>query len=170
MIAALLAALSAFASQAPPQIVINPPYVTTPAPVVEAMVRLAGVRPDDVVYDLGCGDGRLVISAVRHGAKRGVGIDLFPEHLREARERAVEAGVADRIEFRRADLFESSFREATVVLMYLMPEINLRLRDGLRRDLRPGSRIVSHAFDMGDWKPDRIVESHGAKLFLWTIR
>jgi ribosomal protein L11 methylase PrmA len=146
----LLAALALFAADKPPQVVINPPYVTTPTPVVEAMVRLAEVKRDDIVYDLGCGDGRLVIAALRHGASRGVGIDLFPAHMATAKQHAVRAGVADRVEFRQADLFDSTFREATVVLMYLMPEINLKLRDRLRRDLRPGARIVSHAFDMGD--------------------
>jgi SAM-dependent methyltransferase len=170
MIPLLLGALALFAADRPPQLVVNPPYVTTPARVVEAMVSLAEIRRDDVVYDLGCGDGRLVIAALRHGAARGVGIDLFPEHIAEARARATEAGVATRVEFRQADLFDSNFREATVLLMYLMPEINLKLRDRLRRDLRPGARIVSHAFDMGDWKPDRVVEAYGAKLYLWRVR
>jgi len=173
-IAALVVALyplaALFAADPPPQIVINAPYVTTPPHVVDRMVKLAGITRNDVVYDLGCGDGRLVIAAARIGAARGVGIDLSSDRIREARALAAAGGVADRIEFRRADVFDTDFQEATVVMMYLMPELNRNLREKLRHQLRPGSRIVSHAFDMGDWKADEVVEISGAKLYLWRIR
>ena len=169
-LAALIALAARFAADTPPQIVINAPYVTTPPHVVDRMVKLAGITRDDVVYDLGCGDGRIVIAAARMGAARGVGIDLSQDRIREARALAAAAGVAGRIEFRRADVFDTDFREATVVMMYLMPELNLNLREKLRRQLRPGARIVSHAFDMGAWKADEVVEISGARLYLWRIR
>jgi len=169
-LAALIALAARFAADTPPQIVINAPYVTTPPHVVDRMVKLAGITRDDVVYDLGCGDGRIVIAAARMGAARGVGIDLSQDCIREARALAAAAGVAGRIEFRRADVFDTDFREATVVMMYLMPELNLNLREKLRRQLRPGARIVSHAFDMGAWKADEVVEISGARLYLWRIR
>jgi SAM-dependent methyltransferase len=168
-VATLLLSAGLFAADTPQQIIINAPYVTTPPHVVEAMIELAGLTRRDVVYDLGCGDGRIVIAAMRQGAARGVGIDLSADRVREARARAARAGVAGRIEFRRADVFNTDFHEATVVMMYLMPELNLKLRDRLRRELQPGARIVSHAFDMGDWKADRVVVKGDAKLYLWRI-
>ena len=168
-VAALHAFAALHAADAPPQIVINAPYVTTPPHVVDRMVALAGVTRGDVVYDLGCGDGRIVIAAARLGAARGVGIDLSGDRILEARAQAARAGVAGLIEFRQADVFDTDFREATVVMMYLMPELNLKLREKLRSQLRPGARIVSHAFHMGDWKADQIVEVSGTKLYLWRI-
>ena len=148
------------------------PYVPTPQNVVDEMLTLANVTKDDVVYDLGSGDGRLVITAVKKfGAKRGFGVDIDPERITESNANAKAAGVTDRVTFAIQDLFQTDFKEATVVTLYLLPEVNLRLRPKLMSDLRPGTRVVSHSFDMGDWKPDKTVtvQPGGQKLFLWTI-
>ena len=148
------------------------PYVPTPQNVVEEMLKLANVTKDDVVYDLGCGDGRLVITAVKkYGARRGFGVDIDPERIAESNANAKTAGVTDRVTFAIQDLFQTDFKEATVVTLYLLPEVNLRLRPKLMSDLRPGTRVVSHSFDMGDWKPDKTVtvQPGGQRLFLWTI-
>jgi ribosomal protein L11 methylase PrmA len=132
------------------------------------MLRLAGVGPGDVVYDLGCGDGRVVVEAARLGAL-AVGVDLDPRRVAEARENARRAGVEDRVELREADLFATDVSGATVVTLYLWPEVNLRLRPKLLRELRPGARIVSHDHDMGDWKPQAEAEVRGAKLYRWVV-
>jgi SAM-dependent methyltransferase len=145
------------------------PYVPTPEAVVQEMLRLAGVTKNDVVYDLGSGDGRIVIAAAQRFGARGVGIDIDPDRVAEATANARQAGVADRVTFRQQDLFEADIREATVVTMYLLPGVNERLRPKLLRDLRPGTRLVSHAFDMGDWKPERVVEAHGSTLYYWVV-
>lgn len=147
------------------------PYVPTPQDVVEEMLKLANVTKNDVVYDLGCGDGRLVITAVqKFGAKRGVGVDIDPERIKESNENAKAAKVTDRTTFIVQDLFQTDFKEATVVTLYLLPEINMKLRPKLMSDLKPGTRIVSHAFDMGDWKPEKTVTStSGRQMFLWRI-
>lgn len=157
------AARDAAASRTP-----DVPYEPTPAPVVEAMLQLAGVGPGDVVYDLGCGDGRIVVAAARRGA-RAVGVDIDPQRIREARANVRAAGVEDRVELRVEDLFETDVREATVVTLFLWPEVNLRLRPTLLAQLRPGSRVVSHWHDMDDWTPDRTVRAAGRTLYLWTI-
>ncbi len=148
---------------------INAPYVPTLPEVVTAMLKAAEVKPGDLVYDLGCGDGRIVIAAAREFGARGVGVDLYREHIAEAQRKAREAGVAERVEFRQQDLFDADFRPATVVTLYLLPEVNLELRPKLLRELQPGARVVSHAFDFGDWKPDRQFEVNGEKVFLWVI-
>jgi SAM-dependent methyltransferase len=148
------------------------PYVPTPQEVVDEMLTLANVTKDDVVYDLGCGDGRLVITAVKKfGAKRGVGVDIDPERIRESNENAKVAGVTDRVEFRVQNLFETDFKEATVVTLYLLPDVNLKLRPKLLAELKPGTRIVSHAFDMGDWKPEKTVtvEPGKQRVYFWTV-
>ncbi|HEU4509025.1 MAG TPA: class I SAM-dependent methyltransferase [Pyrinomonadaceae bacterium] len=148
------------------------PYVPTPQNVVDAMLTLANVGKDDVVYDLGCGDGRLVITAVKKfGASRGFGVDIDPQRIAESNENAKAAGVTDRVTFAVQDLFQTDFKDATVVTLYLLPEVNLRLRPKLLSDLRPGTRVVSHSFDMGDWKPDKTitVQGGGQRLYLWTI-
>jgi ribosomal protein L11 methylase PrmA len=166
--AALLAA-GVFAQQPAPQ--KDVPYVPTPQEVVDEMLKLADVTKDDVVYDLGCGDGRLVITAVKKfGARRGVGVDIDPERIRESNENAKAAGVADRVEFRVQNLFETDFKEATVVTLYLLPDVNLKLRPKLL-ELKPGTRIVSHAFDMGDWKPEKTVTVEPGKrtVYFWTV-
>ena len=144
------------------------PFATTPPEVVEAMVALAGVGPGDRVYDLGCGDGRIVVAAAWAGAQ-AVGIDIDPALIAEARARARREGVADRATFRVGDLFEADFSDATVVMLYLQPEPNLRLRPRLLADLRPGTRVVSHSYDMGDWAPDTMRRVAGRRIYLWTI-
>ena len=149
------------------------PWVPTRPEVVTAMVELARVRSGDVVYDLGCGDGRIVIAAVKIRGVRGVCVDIDPELIVDSRKAAKAAGVADRIRFVRADLFRVPIREATVVMMYLLPDVNLRLRPRLRRELRPGTRVVSHAFSMGDWKPTRELEvgapPNNTPVYLWVV-
>jgi SAM-dependent methyltransferase len=145
------------------------PYVSTPEPVVEGMLQIAQVGRQDVVYDLGSGDGRIVIAAAaRHGA-RGVGIDFDPARVREAREHARAAGVADRVEFRQADVLAVDIGEATVVTLYLGSDLNMRLRPKLLAELRPGTRIVSHVYDMGDWKPMATSYAGGRRIYYWVV-
>ncbi len=156
----------------PKQVKKDVPYVPTPQAVVDEMLKLARVSKDDVVYDLGCGDGRLVITAVqKFGAKRGVGVDIDPQRINESNENAKAAGVTDRTKFVVQDLFQTDFKEATVVTLYLLPEVNLKLRPKLLAELKPGTRIVSHAFDMGDWKPEKTVTvpGGGQTIYLWTV-
>lgn len=143
-------------------------YVPTPERVVETMMDLAQVGPGDVVYDLGCGDGRLVIAAAKRGAKKAVGVDIDPDRIREARENARSAGVADRVTFVEGDLFELDFSDASVVTLYLLPELNLRLRPKLLA-LPAGTRVVSHAFDMGDWRPEETRRVEGKTVYAWTV-
>jgi SAM-dependent methyltransferase len=149
------------------------PYVQTPHEVVGEMLRLAVVGPRDVVYDLGSGDGRVVIAAARDFGARGVGVEIDPKLVAESVESARRAGVADRVTFRAGDLFQTDLGEATVVTLYLSPELNLRLRPKLLRELRPGARIVSHDFDMGDWTPAQTVRVHfrerDSVLRLWIV-
>lgn len=150
------------------------PYVSTSQRVVNRMLEAANVTSDDVVYDLGSGDGRIPIAAAkRHGA-RGVGIEIDPELIAKARENAEEAGVSDLVEFRQGDLFKADLSDATVVALYLWPEINVKLRPKLLRALDPGDRIVSHDFRMGDWEPDRVIDLGQGKIgqetvYLWTV-
>lgn len=144
-------------------------YVPTPEPVVNEMLRLANVKSDDIVYDLGSGDGRIVIAAAQQHGARGIGIDINPERIREANENAQKAGVSDRVEFRQQDLFATDFRDATVVTLYLLSDLNVKLRPKLLSELKPGTRIVSHAFDMGDWKPEKVVEVAGRTVYYWVV-
>lgn len=144
-------------------------YVPTPQPVVDAMLELAGVGRDDVLYDLGSGDGRIPVTAARRFGTRGVGIDIEPVRVREANANARAAGVTDLVSFRREDLFQADFSEATVVTLYLLPELNLRLRPILLEQLEPGTRIVSHAFDMGDWGPEHVVRVDSSVIYMWTV-
>lgn len=148
-------------------------YEPTPNNVVADMVRLAQVGKGDVVFDLGCGDGRVVIAAVRVNGARGICVDIDPQRIRESRDNATAAGVSDRVRFLHQDLFATDIREATVVMLFLSPDVNLRLRPKLWRELRPGTRVVSYVHDMGDWKPQRIVTVQGRwgerPLHLWTI-
>jgi ubiquinone/menaquinone biosynthesis C-methylase UbiE len=136
------------------------------------MLELAAVRAGDVVYDLGCGDGRIVIAAVRTPGVRGVCVELDPARLRWARDAAAEAGVAERIRFVQGDLFEVPIAEATVVALYLMRPANLKLRPRLQRELRPGARVVSQTFDMGNWEPDRSITAGQPPktIYLWTVK
>src|SRR5687768_18548453 len=145
-------------------------YVPTPHEVVDRMLDEAKVRPTDVVYDLGCGDGRMVIAAAKKFGTRGVGIDLDPARIKEARANAKAQGVDKLVTFRVADLFETDLREATVVMLYLLPEVNRRLKPKLFAELRPGARVVSHDFDMGrDWPPDRYVKLGTDGVYLWRM-
>lgn len=146
------------------------PYVPTPPEVVEQMMKLGQVKPGDVIYDLGCGDGRLVITAIKkHGAVRGVGIDINPVRVKEANENAAKEGVSAKAKFIEQDLFKADFSEATVVTLYLLPEVNLRLKPILLKQLKPGTRIVSHQFDMGEWKPEKTVEIEWRRVHMWTV-
>lgn len=163
-------------AQAPTTVERRPdvPFVPTAEAVVERMLKMAKVGKNDVVYDLGSGDGRIVITAVRrYGAARGVGIDIDPERIAEARENAQKAGVADRVRFIQGDLFQADLREATVVTMYLLQDVNLKLRPKLLSELRPGTRIVSHNYHMGDWEPKEKatvpVDGIDHTVYLWVI-
>ncbi len=144
-------------------------YLPTPPPVVDAMLRLAGVSRADVVFDLGAGDGRIPIAAARDYGARGVGIELDGRMVERARCSAVESGMAHLVEFRQEDLFQADLREATVVTLFLFPQMNQRLGPKLFAELRPGTRIVSHRFGIGDRKPDRVVEHRGHEILLWTV-
>jgi cyclopropane fatty-acyl-phospholipid synthase-like methyltransferase len=156
-------------SPGPREVKINTPYLATPAEVVTAMLEMAGVSGGDTVYDLGCGDGRIVIEAARTYRARGVGIDINPDRIEEARANARSAAVADLVRFEVNDLFDADIRPATVVALYLLPDVNASLRPRLLRELRPGTRIVSHSFGMGDWKPDQEKVIAGERIYLWTV-
>jgi len=145
------------------------PYVPTPQEVVDGMLKLADLKPGDVVYDLGCGDGRIVITAAKEYGSHAVGIDIDPERIAEATGNARKAKVDNLVNFRRGDLFEADIAPATVVTLYLLPSINLKLKPKLLHDLKPGTRIVSHGFDMGDWKPDRRETVGGRNIYLWIV-
>jgi SAM-dependent methyltransferase len=145
------------------------PYVPTPPEVVSEMLNIAKVNKNDMLYDLGSGDGRIVIEAARRYGMRGVGVDINPELVKEATDNARKAGVSDRASFVEQDLFKTDLSKATVVTLYLLPEVNMRLRPKLFRELKPGTRIVSHAFDMGDWKPERVVEVDGRTIYYWVV-
>jgi len=157
------------AAQAPPKLVPDVPYVPTPNTVVEAMLKLAGVTAADNVYDLGCGDGRIVITAAKQYKAHGVGIDINPQRIREAEANARQALVGPRVRFEQKDLFQADIHDATVVMLYLLPSVNLRLRPKLLKELRPGTRIVSHTFSMGDWKPEKEEQIEDAVIYLWTV-
>jgi tRNA A58 N-methylase Trm61 len=145
-------------------------YLPTPNEAVTAMLKLANVGPGDVVYDLGSGDGRIVIEAVKQfAAARGVGIDLDSALVREATDNAERARVADRVQFLNQDLFEADFREATVVAVYLLPWLNRQLMPKLKAELKPGTRVISYRFDMGNWKPDQSLTVNGQMIYLWRI-
>jgi SAM-dependent methyltransferase len=148
-------------------------YVPTPENVVDEMLRLTGVTKDDIVYDLGCGDGRLVISAAQRFGAHGVGIDIDPQRISESRDNARQAGVTDRVRFLEQDLFEADIGQATVVTLYLLPKLNVQLRPKLLRDLKPGTRVVSHDFDMAEWQPDQTIKVSGASrshtVYYWVV-
>ena len=144
------------------------PFVPTPQVVVDKMIELAGVRKGDVVYDLGSGDGRIVIAAARRGA-RAVGFEIDPDLVAESRANIQKAAVQESAEIRNQDILTVDLSGASVITMYLLPDVNLKLRPNLLKQLKPGSRVVSHAFDMGDWKPDKIEQVEGRTIYLWTI-
>jgi SAM-dependent methyltransferase len=144
-------------------------YIPTPQWLVDRMLAVADVSENDVVYDLGSGDGRLVITAAKQYDARGVGIEIEPELVRTARAKARLAGVSDRVTFRKGNLFDVDLHDATVVTLYLRERLNLRLRPKLFRQLDPGDRVVSHRFGMGNWTPDRVVTTGDRTIYLWTI-
>jgi len=144
-------------------------YVPTPEDVVEQMLKLANVHKGDIVYDLGCGDGRTVIAAAKNFGARAVGIDINPQRIKESRENAQKAEVTDMVTFHLGDLFEADIKEATVVTLYLLQSLNVKLRPKLWKELKPGTRVVSHDFDMGDWKPEKEVQLDEHTIYLWTI-
>jgi ribosomal protein L11 methylase PrmA len=160
----VLAQLARHPSQQPDVI-----FVPTPHDVVDDMLRLANVGKGDVLYDLGSGDGRIAIAAAKKFGIKAVGIDIDPERIREATENARKAGVEKLVQFRQEDLFKADFSEATVVTLYLLPDLNVKLRPRLWEELKPGTRIVSHQFDMGTWKPEKRLESNGRVVYFWTI-
>jgi SAM-dependent methyltransferase len=144
------------------------PYVPTPGNVVQSMLKLGGVHDRDIVYDLGCGDGRIVIEAARRGA-RGVGVDIDLQRIRECLDNATRAGVRDRVKFIRGSFFDVDLGDATVVMLYLLPGINVKLRPKLLWELKPGTRIVSNYFEIGDWQPDVKWNVHFRTLYLWFV-
>lgn len=178
VIAALMGGALHAAAPAPPPVLEEVPFITTPDHVTVAMLELAGVGPRDHVIDLGSGDGRIVITAARRFGARGLGVEIVPELVTRSQENARRAGVADRAQFRTQDLFETDLTPATVVTMYLLPEVNLALRPRLLA-LAPGTRIVSHDWDLGDWRPDRTLTvavpqktiglEKVSRLHLWTV-
>ena len=148
---------------------LDVPYVPTPIPVVDAMLDLAKVGKSDIVYDLGCGDGRIVVRAASRFGCRGVGVDLNPERVKEAKANAIRSNVSELTRFEVGDVFEFDFSGATVVTMYLLPSVNLKLRPRLQKELKPGTRIVSHDFHMGDWAAQTTREVGRSRIYLWTI-
>jgi SAM-dependent methyltransferase len=150
---------------------LDVPFVPTNQPTVEAMLRIANVGPNDYVIDLGSGDGRILITAARLRGARGFGVDLDPRRVKEATENAKIAGVADRVQFFQRNLFDTRISEASVLTMYLLPRVNLELRPRLLAELKPGTRVVSHDFDMGDWEPDLklSVRGTGSQVYFWVI-
>ena len=144
-------------------------FVPTPQAVVDAMLKMAGVHKGDVVYDLGSGDGRIVVTAAREFGVKGIGIDINPKRIAEANANAKQAAVTNLVTFRNEDLFEADIHEASVVTLYLLTTLNLKLRPKLWHDLKPGTRVVSQTFDMGDWKPEKEEMVEGYNIYLWTI-
>ena len=145
-------------------------YVPTPQEVVDAMLALANVTAKDVVYDLGSGDGRIPITAAQKYGARAIGIDINPQRIKEANENLAKAGVGDKVKFLNQDLFETDISEATVVTLYLLPSLNLKLMPTLKK-LKPGTRIVSHSFDMGtEWPPEKTEDVNGRTIYLWIIK
>jgi precorrin-6B methylase 2 len=145
------------------------PFVPTDDAVVAAMLRLAAVTPDDVLYDLGCGDGRIVIAAAKRYGARGVGVDIDPRRIVECRENAARAGVGDRVAFLEQSFFEVDLRPASVLALYLLPSMNIRLRPKMLAEMRPGSRVVSNHFEIGDWRADVVEERHHRRLQKWVV-
>ena len=149
---------------------LDVPYVPTPQEVVDRMLDMGRVGKNDVLYDLGCGDGRIVVTAAKKRGARGTGIDLNPVRIAEAKENAKNAGVAGRVDFKVGDLFQADVSPATVVTLYLLPSVNVKLRPRLWQQLKVGTRVVSHAFDMGlEWPPEKKEDVDGRTIYSWTI-
>ncbi|WP_334187866.1 class I SAM-dependent methyltransferase [Noviherbaspirillum sp.] len=161
--------LPAIAQYATPP-VLDVPYVPTPQPVVDKMLEMAKVSKKDLLYDLGCGDGRMVVTAAKKYGARGIGIDIDPKRISDAKANAKKAGVTNRTKFTVGDLFQSDLSDATVVTLYLLNSINRKLRPQLWEQLKVGTRVVSHSFDMGDeWPPERTEVVDGSTIYYWTI-
>jgi precorrin-6B methylase 2 len=165
-LAAGLGAAAALAQDAEPKLDVI--YVPTPQEVVDRMLELAEVKAGDYMIDFGCGDGRMVVTAAKRGA-RGYGVDINPQRIKEANENAQKAGVTDKVTFKIANLFEEDLSKADVMAMYLLTDINIRLRPKILSDMKPGTRIVSHAFDMGDWEADQRDTVSGKNIFFWVV-
>jgi predicted RNA methylase len=168
IVASLPGASAVFAQDAParrPDVI----YVPTPEAVVEAMLQVANVGKNDIVYDLGCGDGRIPVTAAKKYGATGVGIDIDPQRIKEAKENVAKNNVGDKVTIVQGDLFEQDLSKATVVTLYLLPSLNVKLMPKLMKELKPGTRIVSHDFDMGDWKPEQTLNVDGATIYYWTI-
>jgi cyclopropane fatty-acyl-phospholipid synthase-like methyltransferase len=174
LIAAIVSILPVAAQQSGTQTGLRKPdiyWVPTPPAVVDAMLKLADVNSSDVVYDLGCGDGIIVTTAAQKYGARAVGIDIDPQRVKEATERARKMGVSDKVEIRQGDLFEADIKDATVVTLYLLQSLNMKLMPKLKSDLKPGTRIVSQTFSMGEaWPPEKTIEVDGRQVFLWTVK
>lgn len=174
-VAAVLAG-SAFcvptSAQTDPSVSLRQPdviYVPTPQPVVDAMLRLAKLQPGEKVYDLGCGDGRAVVTAARDFGAHGVGVDIDPARVRDSKANVEKAAVGERVEIRQADLFEMEFSDADVLFLYLLPSLNVRLRPRILDELKAGTRVVSNSFRMGDWEPDQSIDVAGRVVFYWVV-
>jgi ribosomal protein L11 methylase PrmA len=165
LFAVLLAPLAAQAQGRTPDVI----YVPTPQEVVDEMLKVADVKKGDRLYDLGSGDGRIAVTAAQRYGIRATGIDIDPERIKEANANAKKAGVTKLVDFRQADLFKADFKDATVITLYLLPDLNVKLRPRLWAELKPGTRIVSHAFDMGDWQPEKKLEVNGRTIYFWTV-
>ncbi|HJR61514.1 MAG TPA: methyltransferase domain-containing protein [Vicinamibacterales bacterium] len=173
LLAAVVSVLPIAAQQAPQAPLRRPDihWVPTPPAVVDAMLKLADVKPTDVVYDLGCGDGIIVTTAAQKYGARAVGIDIDPQRVKEATERAQKMGVSDKVEIRQGDLFEADIRDATVVTLYLLQSLNIKLMPKLKKELKPGTRVVSQSFSMGDeWPAEKTIDVDGRPVYLWTIK
>ena len=174
LLTAVVAVLPSAAQQAPTQAPLRRPdihWVPTPSAVVDAMLKLADVQPTDVVYDLGCGDGVIVATAAQKYGARAVGIDIDPQRVKEATERAQKMGVSDKVEIRQGDLFEADIKDATVVTLYLLQSLNIKLMPKLQKELKPGTRIVSQSFSMGEaWPADKQIEVNGYNVYMWTVK
>jgi len=148
---------------------LDVPYEPSPTQVVEEMIKMAGVGRDDIVYDLGCGDGRIVLAAAKKTGCTAVGIDLDPVRVKESRKNALKEGLSGKVSFHEQDLFDSDLSKATVVMLFLYPDVNLKLRPKLLNELKPGARVVSHCHTMGDWVPDKSARVNWRNLYFWVI-
>ncbi len=169
IVVAGLGATSAFAQMVVPSRRPDVIYVPTPEAVVEAMLQVANVTSKDVVYALGCGDGRIPVTAAKKYGAHGVCFDIDPERIREATANVAKNNVGNLVKIVHADLFEQDLSGASVITLYLLPSLNVKLMPKLMKELKPGTRIVSHAFDMGDWKPEKELDVDGRKVYYWTI-
>jgi ubiquinone/menaquinone biosynthesis C-methylase UbiE len=148
---------------------LDVPYVPTRQAVVDAMLKIADVKKSDVLFDLGCGDGRIVVTAAKRFGTKGTGVDIDPQRIKEAKINAQESEVTDLVNFIEADLFTIDFSKASVLTLYLLPSVNLKLKPKILSEMKPGSRVVSHDFDMGDWKPDQEIQVDGSTVYLWIV-